>query len=349
MNQPIKFEKQLFVDVAKLIEESKQQLAQSANSTLTYLYWRIGKRVNENLLTEKRAAYGQRIIVGLSERLVQQYGNNFSENLRRMIQFATVFSDEQIVVSAIRQLSWTHFIALIPLKSELQREFYLELCKAEGWNVKTLRDKISSMLYERTAISKRPDELIKQELQALRDENKMSPDLVFRDPYLLDFLNLKDTYSEQHLEDAILRELERFILELGQGFSFVERQKRMIIDGEDFRLDLLFYHRKLKRLIAVELKLGRFKAAYKGQMELYLRWLERYEMEEGENTPLGLILCAEGNHEQVELLQLDNTGIKVSEYLTQLPSKNLLKEKLHQAIEVSKKQIENKAEQGNRT
>ncbi|MDM8172927.1 PDDEXK nuclease domain-containing protein [Olivibacter sp. 47] len=224
MSQPIKFEKQLFVDVAKLIEESKQQLAQSANSTLTYLYWRIGKRVSENLLTEKRAAYGQRIIVGLSERLVQQYGNNFSEkNLRRMIQFATVFSDEQIVVSAIRQLSWTHFIALIPLKSELQREFYLELCKAEGWNVKTLRDKISS------------------------------------------------TYSEQHLEDAILRELERFILELGQGFSFVERQKRMIIDGEDFRLDLLFYHRKLKRLIAVELKLGRFKAAYKGQMELYLR------------------------------------------------------------------------------
>lgn len=221
----------------------------------------------------------------LSDGLVQRYGNNFSEkNLRRMIQFATVFSDEQIVVSAMRQLSWTHFIALIPLKSELQREFYLELCKAEGWNVKTLRDKVNSMLYERTAISKRPDELIKQELRTLRYQNKMSPDLVFRDPYLLEFLNLRDTYSERNLEDALLRELERFILELGLGFSFVERQKRMIIDGEDFKLDLLFYHRKLKRLIAIELKLGRFKAAYKGQMELYLRWLERYEMEEGENT-----------------------------------------------------------------
>ncbi|WP_257667057.1 PDDEXK nuclease domain-containing protein [Parapedobacter tibetensis] len=346
MNQPTKFEKQLFADIVKLIEESKQQLAQTANSTLTYLYWRVGKRVNEDFLAEKRAAYGQRIIATLSDGLVQRYGNNFSEkNLRRMMQFASVFSDEQIVVSAIRQLSWTHFIALIPLKSELQREFYLELCKAEAWNVKTLRDKINSMLYERTAISKQPDELIKQELQALREENKMSPDLIFRDPYPLDFLNLKDTYSERHLEDAILRELERFILELGQGFSFVERQKRMIIDGEDFKLDLLFYHRKLKRLIAVELKLGRFKAAYKGQMELYLRWLERYEMEEGENTPLGLILCAEGNHEQVELLQLDRVGIKVSEYLTQLPSKKLLKEKLHQAIEVSKKHIENKLKQ----
>ncbi len=170
------------------------------------------------------------------------------------------------------------------MKSELQREFYLELCKAEGWNVKTLRDKVNSMLYERTAISKRPDELISQELRTLRYQNKMSPDLVFRDPYLLEFLNLRDTYSERNLEDALLRELERFILELGLGFSFVERQKRMIIDGEDFKLDLLFYHRKLKRLIAIELKLGRFKAAYKGQMELYLRWLERYEMEEGENT-----------------------------------------------------------------
>lgn len=121
----------------------------------------------------------------------------------------------------------------------------------------------------------------------------------------------------------------------------------MIIDGEDFKLDLLFYHRKLRRLIAIELKLGRFKAAYKGQMELYLRWLERHEMEEGENTPLGLILCAEGNHEQVELLRLDKAGIKVSEYLTQLPSKKLLKEKLQQAIERSKRQIQNKLGQEN--
>jgi len=336
---------QLFIDVAKLIEESKQQVAQTVNSTLTHLYWKIGKRVNDDLLANKRATYGQRIIVVLSEKLVVHYGNNFSEkNLRRMIQFARVFADEEIVVSAIRQLSWTHFIALIPLKDELQREFYLELCKTEGWNVKTLRNKINGMLYERTAISKRPDELIKRELQALRDENKLNPDLVFRDPYFLDFLNLKDTYSEKNLEDAILKELEQFILELGQGFSFIERQKRMIIDGEDFWLDLLFFHRKLKRLIAIELKLGRFKAAHKGQMELYLRWLEKYEMEDGENPPLGLILCAEGSHEQIELLQLDNTGIKVSEYLTQLPSKKLLKQKLHQAIEVSKKQIEIKAE-----
>ncbi len=196
------------------------------------------------------------------------------------------------------------------------------------------------MLFERTAISKKPDELIKQELKELSEKDKLSPDLVFRDPYILDFLGLKDTYSEKSLEDAILRELEKFILELGQGFTFIERQKRMIIDNEDFNLDLLFFHRKLKRLIAIDLKLGKFKASYKGQMELYLRYLEKYEMQPGEKSPLGLILCAEGNKEQIELLQLYKSGIKVAEYLTELPDKKLLKQKLHKAIEISRKRFE---------
>src|ERR1035437_9145373 len=196
------------------------------------------------------------------------------------------------------------------------------------------------MLYERTAISKKPNQLIKQEIKELRNEDKLTPDLVFRDPYFLDFLGLKNTFSERNLEDAILRELENFILELGQGFSFVERQKRMIIDGKDFKLDLLFYHRKLKRLVAIDLKLGEFEAAYKGQMELYLRWLEKYDMQSGEDTPLGLILCAEGNNEQVELLQLGNTGIKIAEYLTELPDKKMLKQKLHATIEQNKKRLE---------
>lgn len=295
-----------------------------------------------DLLHNKRAEYGKQIVVSLARQLVSQYGNNFEEkNLRRMIQFYNVFPDEQIVVSAIRQLSWTHFVALIPLKHPLQREFYAEMCRIEKWNVKTLREKIDGMLYERTAISKKPGQLIKQEIKQLRDKDKLTPDLVFRDPYFLDFLGLKNTFSEKNLEDAILRELESFILELGQGFSFVERQKRMIIDGKDFRLDLLFYHRKLKRLIAIDLKLGEFKAGYKSQMELYLRWLEKNEMQAGEKTPIGLLLCAEGNKEQIELLQLHKSGIKIAEYLTELPSKKLLQQKLHQVVEISKKQIEN--------
>ena len=222
----------------------------------------------------------------------------------------------------------------------MQRDFYAQMCRIEGWNVKTLRKKIDSMLFERTALSKRSADLIKEELKALKETDKLTPDLIFKDPYFLDFVGLKDTYSEKTLEDAILREIEQFILELGSGFTFVERQKRMIIDGEDFKLDLLFYHRKLKKLGAIDLKLGKFKASYKGQMELYLRWLEKYDMQSGEESPLGLILCAEGNNEQVELLQLENAGKKIAEYLTKFPDKKMLKQKLHATIEQNKKRLE---------
>lgn len=331
----------LINDLVTLIERGKNQLAYAANATMTLTYWNVGKRINNDVLDNQRAEYGKQIVVSVARQLTAHYGRSFEEkSLRRMMQFAQIFEDEQIVVSLIRQLSWTHFIALIPIKDELQREFYTQMCRIEGWNVKTLRKKIDSMLFERTALSKKPDDLIKEELKALKETDKLTPDLVFKDPYFLDFTGLKDTYSEKTLEDAILREIEQFILELGSGFTFVERQKRMIIDGEDFKLDLLFYHRKLKRLVAIDLKLGKFKAAYKGQMELYLRWLEKYDMQSGEETPLGLILCAEGNNEQVELLQLENAGIKIAEYLTELPDKKILKQKLHTTIEQNKKRLE---------
>jgi len=311
--QQLNPENRLFSDISTLIEESKRRIAYAANTALTLLYRNIGSLINNETLENKRAEYGEQIVVTLSRQLGEKYGASFSDkNLRRMMQFATVFPDEKIVVSALRQLSWSHFIALIPLKDSLQREFYIEMCRIERWSVRVLRQKIDSMLYERTAISKKPNQLIKNEIENLRNNDTITPDLVFRDPYILNFLGLHDNYNEKDFEIAILKELERFILELGQGFTFVERQKRMIIDGEDFKLDLLFYHRKLKRLIALELKLGKFKAAYKAQMELYLRWLEKHEMQPGEETPLGLILCAEGNKEQVELLQLDKAGIKVA-------------------------------------
>jgi predicted nuclease of restriction endonuclease-like (RecB) superfamily len=337
----VKTETLLFADIAKLILESKSLVAYTVNASLSLLYWKIGKRINGEVLKNKRAEYGKQIVVSLARQLETDYGKGFDEkNVRRMMQFAEVFPDEKIVVSAIRQLSWTHFIALIPLKQPLQREFYTEMCRLENWSVKTLREKINGMLYERTAISKKPKLLIKQEIKELREEDKLSPDLVFRDPYFLNFLGLKNTYSEKSLEEAILRELENFILELGQGFTFIERQKRMIIHGEDFKLDLLFFHRKLKRLLAIELKLGKFKAAFKSQMELYLRWLEKHETQPDENSPIGLILCAEGNKEQIELLQLNKSGIKVAEYLTELPDKKLLQQKLHQAILISKNTYE---------
>ena len=338
----------LIGDIRSLIETARHNVAVTVNAGLTILYWQIGNCICQNILKQKRGEYGKEIVATLSQELADDYGNNFNEkNLRRMIQFAEVFSDKKIVVSLIRQLSWTHFIALIPLKNDLQRDFYAEMCRVERWSVRTLRKKIDGMLYERTAISKKPEELVKKELSALREEDRLTPDLVFRDPYFLDFLGLKDTYSEKDLETAILREMESFILELGVSFSFVARQKRITVDNEDYYLDLLFFHRKLKRLIAIELKLGKFKAAYKGQMELYLRWLEKYEKEPGEETPLGLILCAGKASEQIELLQLDKSGIKVAEYMTELPKRKLLEQKLHKAVEMARKQLEAITTNGN--
>lgn len=333
----------VFSEVKQLIEEAKQNVAVVVNSTTTILYWNIGERINTAILDNKRAEYGKEVVKTLSRNLTEEYGKGWSEKqLRHCLRIAETFPDKEILYALSRQLSWTHFRTIMYLKEEIKREFYLEMAKLENWNTRTLSEKIDSMLFERTAISKKPDELIKHELKELRDEDKLSPDLVFRDPYFLNFLGLEDRYSEKTLEDAILRELEKFILELGIGFAFVERQKRMLIDGESFKLDLLFYHRKLKRLVAIDLKLDRFKAKYKGQMELYLRYLEKYESEKGEETPIGMILCAEGSKEQIELLQLGKSGIRVAEYLVELPSKELLQRKLHKVIQLEKKRIETK-------
>jgi len=224
-------------------------------------------------------------------------------------------------------------VAIFPVKDQLARNFYAEMCRLEGWSVRTLRAKIDGMLYERTAIAKKPKQVIEHEIKSLRKKDKLTPILCSGIHIFWIFLDLAGNYyQEKNLKSAILRELEKFLIELGAGFCFVARQKRIIIDNEDFYIDLLFYHRKLKRLVAIDLKLGKFKAAYKGQMELYLRWLKKYETESGEKSPLGLMLCAEGNREQIELLQLDRSGIHVAEYLTELPSKALLRKKLHSAV-----------------
>jgi predicted nuclease of restriction endonuclease-like (RecB) superfamily len=305
------------------------------------LCWKVGERIRKDILKEKRADYGERILPTLSAKLEVEFGQGFNEkSLRRMVQFAEIFCDEQIVATLSRQLGWSHFVEIIPLKDQLQREFYAEMCRVERWSVRILRQKIAGMLFERTALSRKPDELAKQELAALRDGDKVTPDLVFRDPYFLDFLGLKDTYSEKDLETAILREMEAFILELGVGFTFVKRQKRITVGEDDFYLDLLFYHRKLHRLVAIELKLDKFKPAYKGQMELYLRWLEKYEQQPGEDSPIGLILCASKSEEQVELLQLGKSGIRVAAYMTELPPRDLLRKKLHEAIILARARLE---------
>lgn len=327
-------------DIKLLIEDSKQQVAIAVNATMSLLYWNVGKRINNEILNSKRAEYGKQIIVTLSQELIQQFGAGWSEKqLRHCIRFAEVFPEIEIVSTLWRHLSWSHIKELIYIEDELKREFYIELCKVEKWSVRTFRERINSMLYERTAISKKPELTIKNDLEKLKATGQITPDLVFRDPYFLDFLGLKDTYSEKDIESAIVAELQRFITELGTDFAFLARQKRITIDNRDYYIDLLFYHRRLKSLIVIDLKIGEFDAAYKGEMELYLNYLQKYETIEGENSPIGLILCTGKNPEHIELLHLHNSNIKVADYLTILPTKEVLFDKLHKAIEIAKNQV----------
>ena len=331
----------LLGDVRALIEAAREQTARAVNSALVSLYWHIGTRIRQDILREKRAGYGEEIVATLSRQLTAEFGRGYTEKgLRRMIQFAESFPDGEIVAALSRELSWSHFVELIPLEDRLKRDFYAEMCRVERWSVRTLRHKVAHLLYERTALSKKPDEVIARDIAALRDEDRITPDLVFRDPYFLDFLGLPaGTYSEKDVEAAILRELEAFILELGTDFAFVARQKRISVDSVDYYLDLLFYHRRLRRLVAVELKTEKLRAADKGQMELYLRWLEKYETRPGEEPPLGLILCAGKSEEHVELLQLDASGIHVAQYLTELPPREVLERTLHDAIRRARERL----------
>jgi predicted nuclease of restriction endonuclease-like (RecB) superfamily len=323
-----------------MIEAARHKVAVAANAALTTLYWQLGRHVCTEILQGRRAEYGAQIVAAVGRQLESLHGRSFGEkNLRRMVQFAELFPDPQIVAALLRQLGWTHFKLLIPLKEPLKREFYAEMCRIEHWSTRELHRKIEGMLYERTALSKKPEDLIRRELAAVREKDELTPALVFQDPYMLDFLALADTYSEKDLESAILREIERFLLELGAGFAFVERQKRITLDGDDSYVDLLFFHRRMQRLVAIELKLGDFKPADSGQMELYLRWLDRHERRPGEAPPLGIILCAGKKRETVEYLDLDARGIHVAEYLTDLPPREILEERLRRAMETARNRL----------
>ncbi|WP_367890009.1 PDDEXK nuclease domain-containing protein [Polaribacter batillariae] len=317
-------------DLISIVKKTKTQVAIQANSSLTIMFWQIGKRIQSDILENSRAEYGKEIVVSLSRELSKNFGNSFKEkNIRRMIQFSEIFPELENVVTLSRHLSWSHFLVLIPLKNQKARYFYAKNVFENLISVRELRKQISKKVYERTENA---------DLQIYKSDELDKG--IFKDPYLLDFLDLKNGYLENDLESAILKELELFLLELGNGFTFVERQKRMIIDEDDYYLDLLFYHRKLKRLVAIELKIDKFKAKYKGQMELYLKWLEKHEKQEGEKAPIEIILCSQTSKEQIELLEMHKDGIMVAEYLTEVLPKEQLEKKLHQAIINAKERIE---------
>lgn len=331
---------ELSADIGEMIRAARQQAAQLINASLTLLHWRIGTRIRREVLREERAEYGGLIIEALSHELGAEFGRGFGRrNLFHMVRFAEVFPDLEVVQSLVAQLGWTHFLHIIALDDPLKREFYAQMCRAERWSTRMLAHKIQSMLYERTALSKKPEQLIREELGQLRDGGPLSTELIFQDPYILAFLGAADTYSERDLESALLREIQRFLLELGVGFAFVERQKRITVDGDDYYMDLLFFHRRLRRLVVIELKLGAFKPADKGQVELYLRWLDRHERQPGEEAPVAIILCADPKSETVEYLDMQRSGIHVAQYLTDLPSREVLRKRFQQAISTARARL----------
>jgi predicted nuclease of restriction endonuclease-like (RecB) superfamily len=323
----------VYNQLTELIRNARRKVEFAVNAELILLYWNIGKTIKSSILSSQRAVYGKQTIDTLSQQLSHEYGRGFSRrNLFNMVSFYDAFPELSIVQTMSAQLTWSHFVELVTIDGPLKRNFYITMCINERWSVRVLKNRIAAMLYERTAISQRPEETIKNDLETLRQEKKMTPELFFRDPYVLDFLDLKDTYSEKDLENAILAELEKFILEFGVDFAFLARQKRITIDQEDYYLDLLFYHRKMRRLVLIELKLDKFRPEHKGQVELYLRWLDKHERMQGEESPLALILCAQKSTETIELLELDKSGIHVAQYLTTMPPKELLEGKLNEAI-----------------
>ena len=331
-------ESKLYSDICQIINQTRSNVATYANSELIMMNWSVGKRIKDDVLFNARAAYGKQMVKRLAQKLTAEYGRGWSDRtLQHCIRSAYTFDEKQIAYAVSIQLNWTHLRTLMFVPDELARSFYMEMCRIEHWDTRTLAAKIDGQLYERTAISRKPEEVIKQELTEVKKTNKLLPDLVFRSSYFLDMLGLPDAFSENDLESAILSQIQLFIKELGTDFAFLDRQKRISVDSIDYYIDLLFYHRGLKRLVAIDLKLGKFKPEYEGQMLLYLRYLDKNERKEGEESPIGLILCSEGNTEHIEYLILDDqSSIKVAQYYTQLPDKKLLAEKLQKAIIVAR-------------
>ncbi len=330
----------LFKDIANLISDARRHVAHEYNSTQALLCWLIGKRIDKEILKTERAEYGETIVTSLAKELTLAFGRGYSRpNLFRMIKFAKQFPNQTIVSTLSRQLSWSHLVIICSIDDDLKRDFYAEMCRVQHWSVRTLQKQLNGMLYERTALSKKPESVIECQLNKLKNHDVMTPELTFKEPYFLDFIGAHAYESEEELESLLLSNITDFLQELGTDFCFVARQKRMSTGKKDRYLDLLFFNRRLRRLIAIDLKLGDFDPAYKGQMEWYLNWLDKNERFNYEDRPMGIILCAGKDHDDIEYLEMDKTGIHVAQYLTELPPKEVLKSHLRKAIAVAKENL----------
>ena len=307
--------------VGSIIDQSKRTIAVYLNSEVSMTYWKIGKYIAGELDAVGEEKYGSKIVATLSHQLTERFGKGYTRTaIIRMVKVAREYPDEKIAATLSHQLTWSHFVELISISEQAKRLFYQQMSILYHWSVRQLREQEDKMVYERSLIAAKPEDEQVKVLTTVTDGD-ITPDVILKSSYVVDFLGLNRGFSEEELEDAVVEQLEKFIMELGQDFAFLERQKKIPVDSIDYKLDLLFYHRRLHRLLAIDLKLGKFKPEYKGQMELYLKYLKKYEMQPGEEEPIGLLLCSEGNTEHIELLMLDEQNIKVAQYLTVLPEK----------------------------
>lgn len=339
--------KNLISQIENLINKAQSHVAREYNYAQVTLYWLIGQRINQEILNSQRAGYGEKIMGQISEELSLKYGKGYSQvNLSRMLKFAKMFPNQKIVSTLSKELSWSHFVLICSIEEDLKRDFYTEMTRIHRWSVRGLKAQLDSMLFERTAISKKPNKVIEQNINLLKEQDIITPSMVFKDPYFIEFIGGQEACSEGELEDLIITNITQFLQELGNNFCFVARQKRMSTGKKDRYLDLLFFERRMARLIAIDLKIGSFDPAYKGQMEWYLNWLDKNERLPNEAKPLGIILCAGKDEDDIEYLQMDNTGIHVAQYISSLPPKHLLEHKLREAVNLArenytKKLIEN--------
>jgi predicted nuclease of restriction endonuclease-like (RecB) superfamily len=324
----------LHQEIRKLIHQAREHVAREYNSTQVLLNWMIGKRIDEEFFDSQRATYGDKVLENIANQLSLEYGRGYGKiNLSRMLKLSRLFPTREIVSTLSKQLSWSHFVMVCAIDEPLKRDFYTEMCRIQHWSVRDFKRQMDGMLYERTVISKEPEVVIQSSIDALRKNDSVSSNLVFKDPYFISFIGSSNYKSERDLEDLILDNIVEFLQELGDDFCFVSRQKRMSTGKKDRYLDLLFFNRRLRRLIALDLKLNNFDPAYKGQMEWYLNWLDKNARLPFEEKPLGIILCAGKDQDDIEYLKMDQSGIHVAQYINELPSQEILEQKFHQAIE----------------
>jgi predicted nuclease of restriction endonuclease-like (RecB) superfamily len=357
----------LLGDVARVIGEARRAAARSVNVLMTATYWLVGRRiVEEEQVGEPRAGYGDVLIERLSRDLTSRFGRGFgrsnlfqirafylayreilqtkpglsaSEPAAKIVQMASGQSPAARLFGDVAErlrLPWSHYVHLLGVKNEHARSFYEAEALRGGWSIRQLARQIDTKFYERTALSRDKTKLLTKGVRPRLDDN-VSPEDELKDPYVLEFLALKDEYSESDLEESLVRHLETFLLELGGDFTFVGRQRRLRVGDTWYRVDLLFFHRRLRCLVVIDLKLGEFTHADAGQMHLYLNYAREHRTMPGENPPVGLVLCAKKNH-AVAKYALEGLPNKVlaAEYRTALPAERVLVEE----IEKTRRQIE---------